>query len=477
VHEAVGVRDQLGQPAPAGGGLRRVSVYADSAHVDLVLAAEVPIGSLIPAIVDILATRCGFDAQPTTTRHQLSLSGDVALNPSKTLTQNGIRDGATLILTSSSSVLTAPRFDDTAEGLSVSLAAATRPWTRPAARLIGALLASWLAGTGAAVLMRIAFDTNDVPRNGAAGVGAAVGFIALLAALIAHRGLRDSTAGLTLGLVATGFTAIAGLLVVPGVPGAANTLLAMAAAAASAASLRVIGCCAVVFTALCCFATAAAAAALVAAVSAVPLQAIGAGSAAISLVLVEASAPVAIMLAGLSPQLRSEPEIIGDVPTPDQLNTKAIRANTWLTSLVAGFSASAAMGAIGAAGAPCSAGGSRSLGITFATVTGGVLLLRSRAHHDLARSVPLIASGIVTLSVTLVITTATYPQYALQVAAGLTMLSAATLCLGFITQAMAFSPVARRSVELLEYLALAVIVPLACWICGLYGAARGLSLA
>jgi hypothetical protein len=41
---------------------------------------------------------------------------------------------------------------------------------------------------------------------------------------------------------------------------------------------------------------------------------------------------------------------------------------------------------------------------------------------------------------------------------------------------MRLSPIGRRSVELLEYLALAVVVPLACWICGLYGAARSMNL-
>jgi type VII secretion integral membrane protein EccD len=477
VHEAVGVRPQLGQPAPVGRGLRRVSVDAGSTHVEVVLSAEVPIASLIPAIVDIVAARPGFNAEPMAIRYQLSLPGDVALNPSKTLAQCGIRDGASLLLTSSSTELAAPRFDDTAEGVSVLLAGAMRLWTAQAARLTGVLLASWLAGTAAAVLMRTAFDTNHAWHSGGAGVAAAVGFIALVAAFIAHRGFRDSTAGLTLGLVATGFIALTGSLVVPGVPGAPGALLAMAATAASSALLRVIGCCAIVFTALCCFATATAAATLVAAVSAVPLPAIAAGYAAISLALVEASAPVSIMLAGFSRQLGWEPDSVHDVPTPHQLPTRAIRADSWLTSLVAGFSASAALGAIGAAGAPCFTGGSPWLGITFATVTGGVLLLRSRAHCVLARSVPLLVSGIVTLSVTLAITAATYPQHALQVAAGLTMLSAAALCLGFTTHAMPFSPIARRSVELLEYLALAVIAPLACWICGLYSAARGLNLA
>jgi hypothetical protein len=56
------------------------------------------------------------------------------------------------------------------------------------------------------------------------------------------------------------------------------------------------------------------------------------------------------------------------------------------------------------------------------------------------------------------------------------MLAAAALCLGFITRTMTFSPIGRRSVDLLEYLALAVIVPLACWICGVYSTVRGMNL-
>jgi hypothetical protein len=34
----------------------------------------------------------------------------------------------------------------------------------------------------------------------------------------------------------------------------------------------------------------------------------------------------------------------------------------------------------------------------------------------------------------------------------------------------------RRAIELLEYLALAAVMPLACWVVGLYGLARGMSL-
>ena len=477
MHQAVEAR-QSSEPGPPGDGLRRVSVSADSFHVDLVLSAVVPIRSLIPPIVDILAAEGGHRPAPVAVQHQLSLPGKAALDPSKTLAQLGIRNGATLILTNLSAVLASPRFDDAAEAVSVSLAASVRPWTRQAARLISVLAAAWLAGTGAAVLIRTALDTDDARRGGCAVVAAAAGFIALPAAVVAYRVFRDSTAGLTLGLAASGFAGLAGLLAVPGDLGAPNALLATAATATSATTIRVIGCCATVFTALACFAAFETAAAVVGTVTALPLQAIGAASAAISLILVEASAPVSIMLAGLSSHVMSEPDAVRPepIPAPDRLSTSAIRASTWLTSQVAAFSAAAALGAIGAAAGSYFAGGPPSPGIAFATLIGGVLLLRARSHRDLARSVPLVVAGTVTLSATLVIAAVAYPLRTPYLAAASMVLAAAALCVGFITQTMTFSPIRRRSIELLEYLALAVIVPLACWICRLYSAARGMNL-
>jgi ESX secretion system protein EccD len=476
VHEAVEAR-QSSEPRQLGAALRRVLVYADSLHVDLALSAFVPIGSLIPPIIDILAER-GHRAQTVAARHQLSLPGNIALDSSKTLVQLGIRDGTTLILTSSATVLTPPRFDDVAEAVSMSLAPTGRPWTRQAARLISVLAASCLAGTGAAVLIRTAFDANDARRSVCAAIAAAAGFIALPAAVLAYRVFRDGMAGLALGLAVSGFAALAGFLAVPGGLGAPNALLATAAAATSATALRVMGCCATAFTALACFAATEAAAAAVGAVTAAPLYAIGAVSAAISLVLVEASAPLSIMLAGLSAQVTSEPDLAGEdlALARHRLHIRAIRANSWLTSLIAAFSGAAALGAIGAAAGPHFAGGRGLLGIAFATIIGVALLLRARSHRDLARSVPLVVSGTVTLSATFVIAAFAYPVRTPYVAAASMMLAAAALCLGFITQTMTFSPIGRRSIELLEYLALAVIGPLACWICGLYGAARGMNL-
>lgn len=453
---------------PTGAGLRRVVVHADSCQVDMALSATLPIGSLIPPIVDILQAQAGHRVHPVAIAHQLSLPGDIALDPSKTLAQLMVHDGSTLILTSSSTVLMPPRFDDLAEAVSVSLAATTRPWTRRTAQLIGALAASALASTSAAILIGTACDSNGL-RRGSAAMAAAAALVALLAAVATYRVFSDVTAGLTLGLVACGFAAVAGLLAVPGGLGAPQALLATAATATSAAIMRTTGCCVAMFTALACFASIGSAASAVGAVTAAPLPVIGAASAAISLMLIEASAPAAMMLANLSSRVASE-------STPHDLGARAIRADAWLTSLVAALCAAAALGAVGAAAGALAAGSRPRLGIAFATLTGGVLLLRARAHPDLARSVPLLVAGTATLSATLVVAAVAYPQHLLYLAVASTALAAAALCLGFLTQTMTFSPVCRRSIELLEYLALAAVVPLACWICGLYGAARGLNL-
>ena len=457
MHQTLEAR-QSSEPRPTACALRRVSVYADSLHVDLVLSAVVPIGSLIPPIVDTLAAQRGHRAQPVAVRHQLSLPGKTPLDPSKSLSQLGIRDGTVFILTSSSTVLTPPRFDDVAEAVSVSLGATVRPWTRQTARLIGALVASGLAGTAVAVLIRTAFDISDARRAGCAAIAASTGLIALPAAVVAYRMFRDKTAALMLGLAACGFAALAGLLVVPGEIGAPNALLATAATATTAAAMRITGCCATVFTALACFATVETAATVVSAVTGMPLPALGAASAAISLILIEASAPVSIILAGLSSQMTSEHEAAS---TPHRLSTSAIRAHGWLTSLVAAFSAAAALGAIGAATRSCVADGGPSAGLWFAAITGGVLLLRARSHSDVARSVPLVLAGTVTLGATFVIAAVAYPLRTPYLAAASMMLAAAALCLGFITRTMTFSPIGRRSVDLLEYLALGVIVPVA----------------
>jgi type VII secretion integral membrane protein EccD len=472
MNQTTAVATQNGFP-PRDGTLRRLTVHADSVRADLALPALVPLHSLAPTIVDILSGDLGYRAGPVAIRHQLSLPGDASLDLSKTLAEIGIRDGATLILTSPSTDLPAPRLDDAAEAVSQSLAGTDQHWTPRVSRMVAALAAGWLTVACTPMLIRTGFDLEDM-RGENVAAAALTGSVSLLAAGAAYRVFHEKSAGLTMGLVACWCAAVAGALVVPGGLGAPHLLFATAASATSAACMRAIGCHTAVFTALTCVAATEATAALVGTMAAIPLHALGAASAAISLVVIEMSAPMSIRLAGLSPR----PCFDSDAPmlNPNRMKVKAIAARTWLTSLVTAFSASTALGAIGAAVAPHPMGSPRLPGIAFAALTGGVLLSRTRIHRDLAMSVPLIIFGTVTVSVALVGAEAAYPTQSAYIASASIGLAAVALRLGFVNLSTALSPIGQRGIELLEYLALAAVLPMACWICGLYAAARGLNL-
>ncbi|WP_428342190.1 type VII secretion integral membrane protein EccD [Mycobacterium sp.] len=446
------------QAAGAPGDIRRLSIHAESARVDVVVSATVAVGLLIPAIVDALAGGSDVDAGRTAVRYQLSTLAGTPLPTSKTLREMKIRDGTALTLIHSSAAFVAPTSDDTAEAVSAAVAATELRWNRRAAQLVSALVASCWAGVGAVVLLRTALDGDGTHRAICVGIAATISFLSLLAAVVACRVFSTGGAGLTLGLTATGFAALAGLLAVPGGPGAPNALFAAAATATSAAIVRMIACRAILFDILTCFAATCLAAAIVGVVTAEPMSIIGAGLAAISLAMIEASPQASAMLARLTPD------------APDHLNERAIRAHDWLVSFVAAFSASATLGAVGALlrySAPS---------VVLAAVVGSVLMLRARTHPDIALAVPTVICGAVTLSAALVGCAARYPHHALYIAVLAATLGCLALYVGFVGVAATGSPFWRRGLELVEYLAFATVVPLTFWVGGLFGAVRSVNL-
>lgn len=450
-------------------GLRRVSVHAGSALIDLSLPAGVPVATLIPSIVDILA---GLNSEnsscPTGGRYHLSLLGSSILDASTTLAQNGIRDGTVMVLSQARPPLPVARCDDVAEAVSATLGPTARgseqSQHRLVNRLIGAVVASCLAGIGAVTLIRNAVSGNAT-RYSTAGITAFAGFIALLFAVFAHRAHGDPMAALTLGLIATISAAVAGFLAVPGAPGSPGVLLAaMAAAVTSVLAMRVSACGRVTLTAVSCFAMVVAIAALAGVITTAPLRIIASVSALASLGLLEMAPRVSIMLAGLSPRLPPTPGL----DTQDRLAAKATSADNWLTSLLAAFSGSAALGAV----VTVVTGAPRLGCIALATATGAVLLLHAHSV-DRRRALIFIVGGIVTTGTTFAITAAGIPDRGPWIAAMTAMLAAAAIYLGFMTPAIPPSPLVRRGVELVECLALIAMVPLTCWICGVYGVVRG----
>ena len=147
-----------------------------------------------------------------------------------------------------------------AEAVAATLDADTRPWTRRATRLTGAIAAGLFIGVGGLALIRNTLSDNTIGDIGVTtGIAAVAGVLALL---IARMVSRHPIAGLTHNLVATAFAALAGVTALPGAPGAPNVLLAaMAAAVASVLAIRLSNRGVVALTAVSCFAMIAAGAA------------------------------------------------------------------------------------------------------------------------------------------------------------------------------------------------------------------------
>lgn len=435
-----------------------------TAAVDLALPAGIPVAVLIPSVVDILGVR---HPDNEASLYRLSLPGAAGLDPSMTLAQHGIDDGSVLLLTRCRARLPAPRPFEVAQAVSATLDAATGPrsglHTR-AVRLLGVAAAIVTAVTGALGIVRNAVSLGHT-RDAAATVAAlaAAGAVALGLAALAHRTHHDQTAALALSLIATVFAGVAGFAAVPGAPGMPNVLLAAVVAGVTAViAMRVSICAVTTLTAVVVCLTIVAVASLVDLVTAAPLRAIASAAALLSVGLLAVAARAAIALAGLSPR-PGTPEV-----EPAEASTRAVRADRWLTSLLAGLSASATLGAVVAvlAGAPhpsC---------VAFGTLTGALLLLRSRST-DTRRKLVFAASGIVVAATTFGVAVTRAPLPGPWVAMATILAVAVAMCLAFAGLPRPASPVLRRGAGLLEFSALAGMVPLTCWICGLYAAARG----
>ena len=442
-----------------------MSVHAGAAIVDLALPSGMPVAALLPPIVDIL--RAHGVSGLTGARYHLTIPGTATLDSSMTLAQNGICDGDLLFMSRSATPPPAIRYDDVAEAVSETLNGRTSSpsQSRRVTRLSAALAAGSLTCIGDLALVRNTFTADAEGHLGAtAGIAALVAFVAAITATLAQRAYRDAMAGLTLSLIATAFAATAGFLAVPGAPGLPNVLLAATAAAVAASlAMRVSDCGESTLTAVSGFAALVAVAAFAGVATGAPLYVVGAVSALVSLGLLGVAAHAAVVLAGLSPKPAGSDTAVDDV------SAKALRADAWLSTLLAAFSSMAALGAI----VTILAGTPRSGCTAFAAATGALLLLRANSA-DRNRNLVCVITAVVAIGTTFGLAAIRAPEHGPWITAGTTLAVAAAVYLGFVAPGISFSPIARKSVELLECLVLIAMVPLTCWICGLYSAARGL---
>jgi type VII secretion integral membrane protein EccD len=435
------------------GSLCRLTIHGgeadESLAVDLALPRNAEVGLLLPSIVDLVHRD---NAPAGARRWRLSPIGKAPLDESMTLDENHVRDGDLLLLTTIEASAPQRLPHDPCQ----TVAHVDDPDDAPALRIVAVV--AWLcaAGTGAALL---GWSGTLTHAPGHLMAGTLVATVATLGAAAARRS-QDPLLAVALSVVAVGYAAAVGFVSVPAGPAAANVLLAAAAGFAMAILLlRLTRCSTASLTALACCSALSAATAASCVVWTVQVAAAGATLAVLSLAVLGAAARLSIAVSGLTPAEVSEPQ--------------AILAHQTLTGLVAGSSVSAAVGAVLVGGGVLNDGGSRLSAILFTVVVGVVLLLRARTHCESSRRIALGAAAVIGIAAGLAVSAISAPAQAYWI----TLLSTAagSAALGRLL-GWAVNPVVRRAIELLEYAALAAVLPLACWVVGLYGLVRASSL-
>jgi ESX secretion system protein EccD len=445
------------------GSLCRLSVKAGDGHekgsVDLALPADVHVGLLLPSIVDIVIAET---AAPTQSRRwRLSRIGGRPVDESMTLLENDVRDGELLLL----AVTDPPGPEWLADDPFQSAATFTDPAHEQTARGAAAAACMYSAGCGAAALV----GSQLADRHGHTVVAAAAAVSAMVAAVVMRRARADTLACVALSVVAVVFSAAAGFLAVPDGPLDGNVLLAAACVLAAAVlMLRLTGCGTMPLTAI----TTLAALLAAAAGGRIWMSATAAGAAvsALSVAGLGISAKLSISIGGLAPAM---PKSDDASSTVDVSGAGTAFTHHCLTGMVIGLSCAAPLGTALVAWGGLQDGRRWPVLAAFAAAVGLVLLMRTATHVDRRRRIALGAGGMASMTVALAVLVTASPGHAVWASVAATAAGVSALGRFFDVTT---SPVARRAAEIVEYAALAAVVPLACWAGDLYALVRGTSL-
>ncbi len=441
--------------------LCRLSIQHGPGTVDLALPMQTPVGVLLPSIVDLVRNG-GIDVVEGR-QCQLSRVGHGRLDSAASLHDNAIRDGELLLLTT-----TAPPppewVNDDPWRAAVETADAGPAPTRITAIAV-CLCTSALAATALVWCGVTTEATGHLVTGGIIASGAAIGAVAM------RRAHADPIPCVTLSVIAVVFAAAVGFLAVPAGLSTANSLLGAAIAfTSSILLLRVTRCGAVCLTAVATFTGSTSVASTCGVAWTLPVATTGAALSVLSLGTLGVAARLSIATAGMAPvMLTADPAHDG----PGSVMPRAVTAHNTLTGLVIGSAGAAALGAALVASDVVGDGAVWPKGAVFAVVVGLVMVLRARSHIDMCRRTALIVGGTVAAGAGVAIVVVSMPSHANWVCLLVTVVGLSMLGGGLGATA---NPVVRRTVEVTEYLALAAVVPLACWVGGLYGLIRGVSL-
>lgn len=483
-------RSDAGRRGTAPLDLCRLTVLGESVQVDMALPTDVPISLLLPGIVDVLDSRGPSAATDRQGRSWvLSKVGMPPIAGTLTLNEASIRDGELLVLGAADAPAPPPLFDDLMYAVAATGSEAAGLWTARTAQRVGFAVGAIAIVLACLSLLRPLLDVGDtgsgnthLPADIEAGIGAAVAAVLfVVAGAIVGRFYQDDRTGVFLSGCALPLMFTSGIRFVPGEFGGPHLLLGGALVGASAIlALRLGNHGTALFTA------SASAAGLVCGASALtlfvelPLATVGAGTAVIALAGLAVAPRISMMQARLplppvptagAPLDENDEE---DQPSAADLAHLARRARSYLTGLVCAACAAAATGALLAALGSGSVDGIYWPGVSLALATALILVLRGRTFAEVHHAVPLVAGG---STIVLVLTSSVVfavRDQSLAIFTACVFLALVALFFGSFIPVREYSPVLRRAAELVEYAAIAVVIPVACWVCGLYSAMRAL---
>jgi type VII secretion integral membrane protein EccD len=451
----------------------RVTVVAPRTRIDLALPSDIAVASLLPMLLT-MAGESSADGGSTHGGWCLAKLGGDAIDPDRSLNSLGVVDGDLLQIRRRNDNPPPPLFDDVVDAIAQAAPDSYRPWTAHTARTLGMIAAGSALLAGAVVVLRVGVVGEAQLGFIAAILAGLVAVTALIAGTVIARIYGETGTGVVLaaGSLPLGF--VSGLYLVPGGLHAENLLLACTVVlvlASSAVMLVSAG-----ITPFVASATAGAFGALAALVTSLlerPAAGIAAGTAALALAGISALPRLTIQLSKLPmPQVPSGAKDLQDDPGfPDYtaIERRAGLAHEYLTGMIIGSGAAAAIGAVLAAA-------EGALGIVLATVVSAVLLLRARSYANGNQAVALLVSGMVGVAGLLsgLLATADQASSLLVGFGALLGLAVLALVLGVVVPRRRFSPVLRRSVDVLEAVLIASVLPLALGVLDLYNTFRAL---
>lgn len=462
--------------------LCRVSIIAEYTQMDIALPANIPIASMLPELVALALSRRGSiepqdPRDDPRTRWTLRAVGQPPLDSTATLAEQGVVDGALLLLGSEDLIDCEPLFDDVIDAVATASAAQFREWSASASRVL-AQIVTIVSVTMAAVMLadpaHLLTESSSLSR---ALIASTAALLFIAASPIVARVYRDPPVGATLGYCAAPLILVGGALLPEPVIGSPGLLLgAVFTACASILCLRMSAAGLLVHTAIITVSIPIALAAGAHAAFGLPSRRIGVALLLVSITGLSLAPRLTILLARLPLPPVPSRDIPADLALADPgltdgLDDRAARAASYLSGLIAGAILSAITGAILTVGIGPDM---RASGACLALLVAVTMMLRGRSYSDLVQSALLISGGaVLTLLITAIVCLA-QPQFTLHIVLILIFVAVLALGVGVVAPNREFSPVLRRIVEICEYVAIAAIIPLAFWVMGLYSLIREL---